>query len=123
MTRRCVTLTLLYWLLVSLFYFFSPSHSLLPSSSHYRRSTVISCLKPGRHDTIESPGDPSPFIDFKTLSKISSELSRAWVASVFVVCALISSVPFEVSAGMLTFPLPAPMKNNIVLMRSGESYR
>ena len=27
------------------------------------------------------------------------------------------------SAGMLTFPLPAPMKNNIILMRAGESKR
>ena len=27
------------------------------------------------------------------------------------------------SAGMLTFPLPAPMKNNVILMRAGESKR
>lgn len=32
-------------------------------------------------------------------------------------------IPFEPSwAGMLTFPLPAPLKNNIVLVRSGESF-
>jgi len=30
--------------------------------------------------------------------------------------------PPEVHAGMLTFPLPAPLKNNIILVRSGESF-
>ena len=30
--------------------------------------------------------------------------------------------PHEVHAGMLTFPLPAPLKNNIILVRSGESF-
>lgn len=30
--------------------------------------------------------------------------------------------PNEALAGMLTFPLPAPLKNNIILVRSGESF-
>ena len=30
--------------------------------------------------------------------------------------------PTETGASMLTFPLPAPLKNNIVLVRSGESF-
>lgn len=30
--------------------------------------------------------------------------------------------PTEVHAGMLTFPLPVPLKNNIILVRSGESF-
>jgi hypothetical protein len=32
------------------------------------------------------------------------------------------SDPFSTNAGMLTFPLPANLKNNIVLIRSGESF-
>lgn len=35
----------------------------------------------------------------------------------------LTGVPSSVSAGMLTFPLPAPMKNNVILMRAGESKR
>jgi broad specificity phosphatase PhoE len=42
-------------------------------------------------------------------------------ASVLLSCALTAS-PQACSAGMLTFPLPAPLHNNIIFIRAGESF-
>ena len=50
---------------------------------------------------------------------------RRTVANVGVACSIFLSQivsPSSVSAGMLIFPLPYPLKNNIVLLRAGESY-
>ena len=50
---------------------------------------------------------------------------RRTVANSGVACSIFLSQivsPSSVSAGMLIFPLPYPLKNNIVLLRAGESY-
>jgi hypothetical protein len=45
------------------------------------------------------------------------------LASIVVASTTVNFInPNDVHAGMLTFPLPAPLKNNIILVRSGESF-
>ena len=44
------------------------------------------------------------------------------VVSGCTAAALFCNSVTPVSAGMLTFPLPAPLKNNIILVRSGECF-
>ena len=45
------------------------------------------------------------------------------LASIAVASTTVNFInPNDVHAGMLTFPLPAPLKNNIILVRSGESF-
>lgn len=65
--------------------------------------------------TISAVKSFSPIKPFhKSIAKVISSLV---ISSTFL-----SSCPSTSYAGMLLFPLPAPLKNNIVLMRAGESY-
>lgn len=54
-------------------------------------------------------------------SPLGSLLSKS-VAILGASAAILTGNVHESSAGMLTFPLPAPMKNSIVLVRAGECF-
>lgn len=62
------------------------------------------------------------FVGFVSSSRFGYRTLTRQIAQVGIAAGL-SASPMTASAGMLTFPLPAPMKNNIILMRSGESKR
>ena len=68
---------------------------------------------------VPPPLSPPRSFFARAVSATSTTNTAAAVAA--VAAALL--MPLQPSwAGMLIFPLPAPLKNNIVLVRSGESY-
>lgn len=56
--------------------------------------------------------------DFKSCRTTGIQIKRV-LESIII---SLSVLPLSASSDMLTFPLPAPLKNNIVLMRSGECF-
>eukprot|EP01038_Epipyxis_sp_PR26KG_P005724 gene5724-7907_t len=65
------------------------------------------------------PSSFDPHTHYKLFEKLNNQIKTA--AAVSMSSLLFLNIQ-PVDAGMLTFPLPAPLKNNIALVRSGECY-
>lgn len=57
-------------------------------------------------------------------ASVSKHLSslRGMFTSAATSCSLLCALPLPSEAGMLIFPLPSPLKNNIVFVRAGECF-